>query len=58
MEVHTLLLTALELHYCCQSFFKFINDRMKMMGKKLGITRKVTTIVSRHIFSTQIILVY
>ena len=51
-------MTALEQHYCCRSFVKFINDRMKKMGKQLGIIRKVTTIVSRHIFSTQINLVY
>ena len=54
MEVHTLLLIALEQHYCCRSFVKFINDRMKRIGKQLGITRKVTTIVSRHSFSTQL----
>ena len=47
-------MTALEQHYCCRSFVKFINDRMKRMGKQLGITRKVTTIVSRHSFSTQL----
>ena len=54
MEVHTLLLTALEQHYCCRSFVKFINDSRKRMGKQLGIIRKVATIVSRHSFSTQL----
>ena len=47
-------MTALEQHYCCRSFVKFINDRMKKMGRQLGITRKATTIVSRHSFSTQL----
>ena len=54
MEVYALLLTALEQHYCCRSFVKFINDRMKRMGKQLGITRKVTTIVSPHSCPTQL----
>ena len=36
------------------SLVRFINDRMKRIGKRLGIERKLTTIVTRHSFSTQL----
>jgi len=35
-------------------FTHFINDYMKKVTARLGITQKVTTIVSRHSFSTQL----
>lgn len=34
-------------------FTRFINDRMDVIGTKLGFEKKLTTIVSRHSFSTQ-----
>lgn len=36
------------------AFTRFINDRMIEIGKKLGLEKKPTTIVSRHSFSTQL----
>lgn len=36
------------------AFTRFINDRMIEIGKKLGLAKKPTTIVSRHSFSTQL----
>lgn len=47
-------LSAIERHYTVRSFIKFVNDRMTRIGKQLGISRKITTIVSRHSFSTQL----
>lgn len=47
-------LTAIERHYAVRSFIQFVNDRMERIGKQLGISRKITTIVSRHSFSTQL----
>jgi len=35
-------------------FTRFINDGMKTITQELGIDKKVTTIVSRHSFSTQL----
>ena len=35
-------------------FTKFINHRMSIIGNHLGIEKKITTIVSRHSFSTQL----
>lgn len=35
-------------------FTRFINDGMKEISEELGIDKKVTTIVSRHSFSTQL----
>jgi integrase/recombinase XerD len=35
-------------------FTKFINHRMSIIGNHLGIENKITTIVSRHSFSTQL----
>lgn len=36
------------------AFTRFINERMTEIGKKLGLEKKITTIVSRHSFSTQL----
>ena len=36
------------------SFTHFINDKMVRIGNRLGIEKKLTTIVSRHSFSTQL----
>ena len=47
-------MTAFEKHYTIRTFIKFINDRMKRIGKQLEISNKLTTIVSRHSFSTQL----
>lgn len=47
-------MSAFDKHYTVKAFVKFINDRMKRMGKQLGISKKLTTIVSRHSFSTQL----
>ncbi len=35
------------------NFTRFVNERMEIIGKKLGFEKKITTIVSRHSFSTQ-----
>ncbi|MEP6749314.1 MAG: site-specific integrase [Bacteroidota bacterium] len=35
-------------------FTRFINDYMAKVGQRLGIEKKITTIVSRHSFSTQL----
>jgi integrase len=37
-----------------RAFTHFINDWMAIIGEKLCINRKITTIVSRHSFSTQL----
>ena len=47
-------MSAFDKHYTVRTFVKFINDRMKRIGKRLGIPKKITTIVSRHSFSTQL----
>jgi integrase/recombinase XerD len=47
-------MTALDQHYTIRTFIKFINDRMKRLGKELNISKKLTTVVSRHSFSTQL----
>lgn len=44
--------TALVQHYAIKPFIKFINDGMARIAEALGIDRKVTTIVTRHTFST------
>jgi len=46
--------TPLEQHFVIKSFVKFINDRMAKIKDQLGIEKKITTIVSRHTFSTQL----
>ena len=43
-------LNPLEQHFIVKSFIKFINDRMAKIKERLGIEKKVTTIVSRHTF--------
>lgn len=47
-------LTLLEQHFAVRAFVKFINDRMGRIRQQLGIAKKLTTIVSRHSFSTQL----
>ena len=49
---HTL--SPLEQYFTVRAFTKFINDRMARIGVRLGIDKKITTIVSRHSFSTQL----
>jgi integrase/recombinase XerD len=44
--------TPLVQHYAIKPFIKFINDGMARIAEDLGIDRKVTTIVTRHTFST------
>ena len=44
----------LELHFKVRAFVKFINDRIKRIATELGIDKKVTTIVSRHSYSTHL----
>ncbi len=41
-------------HYACRAFIRLVNDRMKKIAVKLGIEQKVTTVISRHSFSTQL----
>lgn len=36
------------------AFTRFINEHMIEIGKKIGLEKKLTTIVSRHSFSTQL----
>lgn len=47
-------MTTLEQHYMIRSFIRFINDRMKRIGAHYEISTPITTIVSRHSFSTQL----
>ena len=47
-------LSPMEEYELVPQFTKFINHRMNLIGKRLGIDRKITTIVSRHSFSTQL----
>jgi integrase/recombinase XerD len=47
-------LSALKRHEIISAFIQFINHRMKRIGKELGIDHSLTTIVSRHSFSTQL----
>lgn len=47
-------LSALDRHTAISSFIQFINLRMHKVGKQLSIEKKLTTIVSRHSFSTQL----
>ena len=41
-------------HDTIKRFNNYINDGMKKIGKHLGIERNITSIVSRHSFSTQL----
>lgn len=45
-------MTPMEQYLQIGLFIHFINDRMDKIRRELGIDRKVTTIVSRHSFST------
>ena len=36
-----------------RAFDKFVNDGMTTITKRLGVEKRVTTLVSRHTFSTQ-----
>ena len=45
--------TALERHFQVKKFIKFINDQMAHIAEALHLDRKLTTIVTRHTFSTQ-----
>ncbi len=47
-------LNALQKYKLVPAFTHFINDQMEKIGTTLGIERKITTIVSRHSFSTQL----
>ncbi|HEX4373574.1 MAG TPA: tyrosine-type recombinase/integrase, partial [Puia sp.] len=47
-------LSAMDQHFLVKSLVKYINDRMKRIGIRLEIDKKVTTITSRHSFSTQL----
>ena len=47
-------LSALEQHYECRSLVKYINTHVRKIGIALGLERRLTTIVSRHSFSTQL----
>ena len=44
--------SPLDHHYAIKPFITFINHGMTRIAKALGIERKVTTIVTRHTFST------
>jgi integrase len=44
--------SPLEQHYAVKSFIVFINKGMARIATALGIDRKVSTIVTRHTFST------
>lgn len=47
-------LTPLQQYELVTYFTKFINDHMENIRKRLGFEKKITTIVSRHSFSTQL----
>jgi integrase len=47
-------LNTLRQYELVTNFTKFINDHMENIRVKLGIDKKITTIVSRHSFSTQL----
>lgn len=47
-------LDALQAHKKVTAFTRIINEQMAIIGKKLGFEKKITTIVSRHSFSTQL----
>lgn len=47
-------LNPLKQYELVATFTHFINDHMGNIGKRLGIDKKITTIVSRHSFSTQL----
>ena len=45
-------MTELEQHFMIRSFIRFINVRTKQIGKELNLSHNLTTIISRHSFST------
>ena len=45
---------AMKKYHMVPVFTNFINDNMAKIGARLGMERKITTIVSRHSFSTQL----
>ncbi len=47
-------LDAMQEYELIAAFTQFINDRMIRIGKRLGIEKRITTIVSRHSFSTHL----
>lgn len=47
-------MSPLEQYSLVTAFTRFINDNMKKITARLGIDKKITTIVSRHSFSTQL----
>lgn len=47
-------LNAMDEFLTVKAFTKFVNDNMVKVCKRLGFDKKVTTIVSRHSFSTQL----
>ena len=47
-------LSPMEQYSLVTAFTRFINDNMKKITARLGIDKKITTIVSRHSFSTQL----
>jgi len=49
----TLSLNPLERFDIVRAFNKFINDGMAKIAERAGIEKRVTTLVSRHTFSTQ-----
>ncbi len=46
--------TPLEQFNTSKSLMIYVNERMKRIAERLGIEKKVTTMVSRHSFSTQL----
>ncbi|HSZ86091.1 MAG TPA: site-specific integrase, partial [Puia sp.] len=47
-------LSAMDQHFLVKYLVKYINERMKRIPTRLEIDKKVTTITSRHSFSTQL----
>lgn len=45
-------LSAMDRHFLVKSLVKYVNTRMKKIANRLEIDKKVTTITSRHSFST------
>jgi integrase/recombinase XerD len=45
-------LKAVTIHNRCHRFVKWVNERMEIIQKELGITQKIGTYAARHTFST------
>lgn len=45
-------LKAVTIHNRCHRFVKWVNERMEIIQKELGITQKIGTYSARHTFST------